>query len=231
MSLLDALNQEDAPKHDGPKFGVIIPAAGASSRFQGFPKKKPFVELEGRAIWLRTVDHFVNRPDVSEVVVVIAADDMEAFREKFRPNLAFLNLTITEGGANRAESVGNGIKALTQTCDYIAVHDAARPLLTKSWINDIFAAAIEHKAVIPGVRVSSTVKSVDSELKITGTVDRSSLMLAQTPQIFAREILESAYATADDISAFTDEASMVEASGTPVFVSQSVADEHQDYDT
>ena len=76
------------------KFAVIIPAAGDSSRFRGFRRKKPFVDLKGRAIWLRTVDHFINREDVSEVVLVLAKDDLEEFRERFRPNLAFMNILV-----------------------------------------------------------------------------------------------------------------------------------------
>jgi len=200
------------------KFGVIIPAAGDSSRFQGFPYKKPFVNLQGRPIWLRTTEHFANRDDVSEVVLVLAADDMADFKERFTPNLIFMPIQIATGGASRAESVRNGIAALTKPCDYIAVHDAARPLLTKKGITELFAAAVEKQAVIPGVPVSSTVKSVDGNGRIQQTVDRSGLMLAQTPQVFRRDVLERAYASVEDASAYTDDAAVVEASGVPVFV-------------
>lgn len=200
------------------KFAVIIPAAGDSSRFQGFRHKKPFVDLKGRAIWLRTVEHFVNRDDVSEVILVLAQDDVEDFKLRFAANLAFLTIQIAAGGTTRAESVQNGLRQLSKPCDYIAVHDAARPLLTKQWITELFAAAEERQAVIPAVPVSSTVKSVDEHGQIQKTVDRTSLMLAQTPQVFRRDILESAYADADDASAFTDEASLVESRGVPVFV-------------
>ena len=202
------------------QFAVIIPAAGDSSRFQGFRQKKPFVRLKGRAIWLRTVEHFANRDDVSEVVLVLAHADMKDFREQFAPNLAFLPIHIVEGGTSRASSVQNGMRALAQPCSYIAVHDAARPLLTKTWITELFAAAQQKGAVIPAVPVSSTVKLVDENGRIQKTVDRSSLMLAQTPQVFRREILETAYAAIDDPAMFTDEASLVEASGQPVFVHQ-----------
>ncbi|MEQ9408870.1 MAG: 2-C-methyl-D-erythritol 4-phosphate cytidylyltransferase [Fuerstiella sp.] len=200
------------------EFAVIIPAAGASSRFSGFRKKKPFVDLKGRAIWLRTVEHFVNRDDVTEVVLVLAEEDLNDFREQFRPNLAFMDILIAKGGASRAESVRNGMRALTKPSDFIAVHDAARPLLTKTWISQIFEAARQKHAVIPGVPVSSTVKKVNAEGAITGTVDRNQLMLAQTPQVFRRRILEQAYQAAPDPSVFTDESSLVEASGQTVFV-------------
>lgn len=200
------------------KFAVIIPAAGDSSRFQGFRHKKPFENLKGRAIWLRTVEHFADREDVSEVVLILAKADMEEFRERFAPNLTFMPIKIAEGGATRAESVRNGMAKLTEPCDYIAVHDAARPLLTKHWLTALFATAKEKHAVIPAVPVSSTVKSVDDGGQIQKTVDRTSLMLAQTPQVFRKDILEAAYAAASDAANFTDEASIVEASGVPVFV-------------
>ncbi|APZ92816.1 2-C-methyl-D-erythritol 4-phosphate cytidylyltransferase [Fuerstiella marisgermanici] len=200
------------------KFAVIIPAAGESSRFRGFRRKKPFVELKGRAIWLRTVDHFINRDDVSEVVLVLAKDDLEEFRERFQPNLTFMNIHIAEGGATRADSVQNGIAALTKPADYIAVHDAARPLLTKAWISELFETAMRKQAVIPAVAVSSTVKKVDDSGRIQQTIDRTHLMLAQTPQVFRTEILKNAYQQAETASGFTDEASLVEATGQPVFV-------------
>lgn len=199
------------------KFAVIIPAAGQSSRFGGH-RKKPFQDLAGRAVWLRTVDHFINRDDVSEVVLVLAEDDIADFKSRFGPNLAFMNVKIVAGGASRAESVQNGIAALDESADFIAVHDAARPLLTKAWVTEIFAAAIQHGAVIPGTPVSSTVKRIDADNNIVETIDRSSLRLAQTPQVFRRDILEAAYAKASDPAAFTDEASLVEASGQLVFI-------------
>lgn len=201
-----------------PKFSVIIPAAGSSSRFHDAYYKKPFASLSGRPVWLRTVEHFVHRDDVAEVVLVLAADDLPDFRQRFAPNLIFMPIQIATGGASRAESVRNGLAALTQTCDFVAVHDAARPLLTPAGISALFAAAAEKQAVIPAIPVHSTVKSVDSDGRIVNTIDRSALMLAQTPQVFRRDLLESAYAATTDASAFTDEASLVEATGVPVFV-------------
>ncbi|MCR9200898.1 MAG: 2-C-methyl-D-erythritol 4-phosphate cytidylyltransferase [Planctomycetaceae bacterium] len=199
------------------KFAVIIPAAGASRRYGG-AQKKTFEELDGRAVWLRTVEHFVHRDDVSEVVLVLAAEDIAEFRQRFAANLTFLDLTITAGGTTRAESVQNGLSALTTEAAYVAVHDAARPLLTKDWVTDVFQAAVDRQAVIPAIAVNSTVKRVADDGRIEVTVDRSPLRLAQTPQVFARELLQHAYETVADPAACTDEASLVEASGHSVFV-------------
>jgi 2-C-methyl-D-erythritol 4-phosphate cytidylyltransferase len=199
------------------KFAVILPAAGESRRFTGFPRKKPFVELKGRAVWLRTAEHFLSRGDVSEVVLVLSPDDIDEFRERFRPNLAFMDITIVSGGACRAESVLNGINGLTQDAEFVAIHDAARPFLTAKWVTELFAAAVFHDAVIPGVPVSSTVKAVDGGI-IQETVDRSGLVLAQTPQVFRKSLLQQAFEAADDLACFTDDASIVEAFGRPVHI-------------
>ena len=201
-----------------PQFAVILPAAGQSSRFRGFQRKKPFVELKGRPIWVRTAEHFLKRPDVSQTILVVAPEDLDWFHETFKANLAFLDLTIVAGGKSRAESVRNGISAIRKPAEFIAVHDAARPLLTARWIDEVFAAAVAHQAAIPGLKISSTVKRVGSDSMISETVDRTNLVQAQTPQVFAAGILQQAFAACRNLAAVTDEASLVEAISRPVHV-------------
>ncbi len=199
-------------------FAVILPAAGQSTRFTGFRKKKPYVELKGRPIWVRTAEHFLNRSDVCQTILVVSPEDLDWFHEHFRANLAFMNITVVAGGASRAESVRNGISAITTDASYIAVHDAARPLLTTRWIDTLFAAAIKYQAVIPGLKVTSTVKRVNSSSAIESTVDRSQLVLAQTPQVFERQLLQKAFATCANLASVTDDASVVEKFGKAVHV-------------
>lgn len=199
-------------------FAVIIPAAGQSSRFVGFDQKKPFVELLGVPIWLRTVDHFVNCEHVVEIVLVLAEEDRSEFETKFAAEIQTRNLTIVSGGASRAESVRNGMQAVQSEAKWLAVHDAARPLLTSEGLNSLFAAALQLGSVIPAVPVTSTVKRINSKQQICETVDRESLRLAQTPQVFRRDVLGNAFESAGDLSSFTDEASLVEASGSTVTV-------------
>src|SRR5690348_691041 len=112
-------------------FAVILPAAGRSSRFTESKRKKPFVELKGRAVWLRSAENFVSREDVVQTIIVVAPDDIEWFKEKFRPNLAFMNIDIVAGGAERFESVQNGLANVRANAEFVAVHDAARPLIVK----------------------------------------------------------------------------------------------------
>jgi len=200
------------------RFGVILPAAGSSTRMTGFQKKKPFLDLKGRPVWVRTAEHFLSRNDVCQTIIAVSPDDLEWFRETYRANLAFMDIQVVAGGASRAESVRNAIQQLGPDVQYIAVHDAARPLLATRWIDEIFAAAEQHKAAIPGLRISSTVKRVAASGRITETVDRTGLVQAQTPQVFERGVLEKAFAICRNLATATDEASMVEAAGHPVQV-------------
>ena len=198
-----------------PEFCVILPAAGKSTRFQGFGKKKPFVELNGVPIWKRTVDVFKARSDVGEIVLVLSDEDIDEFRKIFAGHLDGI-LTVA-GGESRANSVRNGLQASNSELEFVAVHDAARPLIRPFVIDGVFESARQVGAAIPGIPVTSTVKRVDSEQKITGTVERSPLRLAQTPQCFSRKILESSIGAAGaQLESFTDEASIVEANGHEV---------------
>ena len=200
------------------KFAVIIAAAGRSSRFgsQSPREKKVFRELKGRAIWLRSVEAFADRADVAQTIVIVAPDDLDWFKEKYAPNLGFLDLDIVAGGAQRADSVMNALARVQSDIDFVAIHDAARPLMVKQWIDDIFQAAEIHGAAIPATAISSTLKRVDGE-SIVETVPRERLFAAQTPQVFRRELILEAYAKRGDFEA-TDESSLVERLGQAVHV-------------
>lgn len=194
------------------KFAVILPAAGKSSRFGGTARKKVFADLAGRAVWLRSTELFVNRDDVVQTLFVVAADDEEWFREKFRPNLAFLDVEVVVGGAERADSVANALARVKPDADFIAVHDAARPLIAKEWITAVFKAGIEHGAAILATPVTSTVKRVADTTRIVETVPRVDLWMAQTPQVSRRDWLEDAFAKRGSFQP-TDEAQLLERAG------------------
>jgi 2-C-methyl-D-erythritol 4-phosphate cytidylyltransferase len=201
-----------------PRFAVILPAAGKSTRMSGYQKKKPFIELKGRPVWVRTAELFIGRSDVCQTILVISPDDLEWFRETYRANLAFLEIQVVAGGSSRAESVANALAAVADDAEFVAVHDAARPLLVPKWIDSVFSAAITHKAAIPGLPVTSTVKRTTAASTIAETVDRTRLVLAQTPQVFEKHLLRQAFAEFRPLASATDEASMVEAMGHPVYV-------------
>lgn len=199
------------------KFAVIIPAAGKSTRLAMKNRKKVFLEMQGRAVWLRTAEHFVNRDDVTQTLIVVSPEDMEFFKEKYAPNLAFMNIEVVAGGAERSDSVRNGLARVHADVDFVAVHDAARPLLAKEWIDRVFKAAEETGAAIPGVRVTSTLKRVGANGLIETTVSRDGLWEAQTPQVFRRELLMEAFSKQGNLKP-TDEAQLVEHYGHPIAV-------------
>jgi 2-C-methyl-D-erythritol 4-phosphate cytidylyltransferase len=200
------------------KFAVIMPAAGRSSRFKD-KEKKPFATLDGRAVWLRTAELFVNRSDVIQTLLVISPDDLEKFRMRYTANIAFMNVKLVHGGRERWESVGNALKELHDEVEFVAVHDAVRPCVTNELIDAVFAAARTHGAALLATRLSDTIKRVDDKLRVKETVDRQGLWLAQTPQVFRRGLLADAYARRAEIgNDITDDAQLVEAAGHPVNV-------------
>ena len=154
-----------------------------------------------------------------QTILVISPDDLEWFKEKFRPNLAFMDIEVVTGGAERADSVMNGLARVRADVDFVAVHDAARPLIVKDWIDKVFRAAEQHEAAILATPVTSTLKRVDNQQSIEQTVSRADLWAAQTPQVFRRQLLLDAYARRGNLHA-TDEAQLVEQIGRTVKIVQ-----------
>jgi 2-C-methyl-D-erythritol 4-phosphate cytidylyltransferase len=200
-----------------PNFAVILPAAGQSRRFHDKAYKKPFAPLGGRAVWLHSSERFMNRPDVKQLIVVVAAEDRELFDLKFGANIAILGVQVVEGGEHRADSVQRALERVKQEIEFIAIHDAARPCLADTWIDAVFDAARRDGAAILAAPVSATLKRVDQKKHITATVDRESLWEAQTPQVFRRELIIEAYAKRGR-DAVTDDAQLVERLGHAVTV-------------
>jgi len=195
---------------------VIFPAAGRSSRFKD-KEKKPFATLDGRAVWLRCVEFFINRSEVKQSIIVVAPDDQDMFRRRYGANLAFMDLQIANGGAERFESVANALAMLKPEIDFVAVHDAVRPCLTESLVGAVFAKAQEKGAALLALPVQDTLKNVDPKNQVTATVPRKGLWLAQTPQVFRKDWLLEAYGKRASLGKdITDDAQLVEAAGHPV---------------
>jgi 2-C-methyl-D-erythritol 4-phosphate cytidylyltransferase len=207
-----------------PRFAVIIPAAGKSRRFHDQREKKPFATLDGRAVWLRSVELFVTRDDVCQSIVVIAPEDLEMFRRRYTANIAFMNVQLADGGKERFDSVANALQKLKPEAEFVAIHDAARPCLTTELIDAVFARAAKTGAAVLGVPVSDTIKRADNQQRVQGTESRQGLWLVQTPQVFRRDWLAAAYADRSKLGPnITDDAQLVEAAGHPVYLVESNA--------
>ncbi len=209
----------------GKSVAAIICAAGRSRRFSG-KRNKPFVDVAGRAAFLRSVELFEERADVKQVILAISPEDEELVDISWGPNLKFFGVETCLGGAERSDTVRNALKKVHEDIDLVAVHDAARCCVTKELIQALIEAATQHGAAIPAHPVIPTLKQVTDSV-IVKTVDRSGLFEAQTPQVFDRALLQRAYngpghpdSTTSPIS---DDAQLVEALGEEVVIVESDA--------
>jgi 2-C-methyl-D-erythritol 4-phosphate cytidylyltransferase len=204
------------------KVAVLIPAAGSSSRFGGKTRKQ-FSDIDGRAVFMRTIEQFSDRDDVVQIVMAIPESDEELFNIKWSAKVTFYGVKVIIGGAQRYETVGKLLATVKEEAQLIALHDAVRPCVTKKQIDAVFAAAARSGAALLAHRLVGTIKHVDEKTRlITGTVDRSALWEAQTPQVFKKDVILKAYQQRDKITEqITDDAQLVEATGHPVTVVES----------
>jgi 2-C-methyl-D-erythritol 4-phosphate cytidylyltransferase len=193
---------------------AIIVAAG-SSRRMGFDKL--FAEMAGRPVIAQTIAAFENTKAVTAIIIV-TREDRHGDIEKLVREQKFKKIhAVVRGGEHRHDSVRAGLDHLPEEARYVAVHDAARPLVTPEQIERVYEVAREKGAAALAAAVSDTVKRADVDLAVSGSVDRHQLFAMQTPQIFERKVLEDAYRKvfAEKILV-TDEVSAVESNGGKV---------------
>lgn len=200
------------------KFSVLLMAAGRSSRFGG-KEKKPYVNLDGRAVWVRSAELFITRKEVVQTLVVTSPEDDDLFSWRFGAQLAFMNVQKIHGGAERHDSVAAGLAALHPEADFVVVHDAVRPCVTPEQVEAVLATATKTGAAILACPITDTLKRVSEQRTVEATVPREGIWSAQTPQVFRRDWLEQAYAQRAKLAPHaTDDAQLVEAVGHPVTV-------------
>jgi 2-C-methyl-D-erythritol 4-phosphate cytidylyltransferase len=197
--------------------GVVIVAGGSGSR-TGSTELKQFRWVAGKPALLHSVQAFMARDDVAIVVVVLP----KAYAADPPPWLFQCDidrLLVSVGGAERHESVVNGLEDLPEEIRIAVVHDAARPLVTDHTIDRVIAEARKGHGAIAALPVVDTLKEVDESGRVVRTVDRAHLWRAQTPQAFPREMLEQAHIEGrrDRITA-TDDAALLERLGLEVVV-------------
>ncbi len=214
------------------KFCVILPAAGQSSRFSHrkaeladfdspLLRKKQFATMDSAAVWVHSSRHFLDRRDVTQIIIAIADEDRAEFEQKFKSNLVIDNIEVASGGKQRADSIRNCLSKIHSDIDYICVHDAARPCVTDDQVERVFAKAIQTGAAMLACPIADTLKRVDPQtMQITQTVSRTGLWAAQTPQVFRRDWLEQAYKLPNSSDA-TDDCMLIEQLGHKVSVVES----------
>ena len=194
---------------------VIIPAGGTGSRM-GSELPKQMLDLCGKPVLRRTVELFLEQPFEVRVIVSINHSIKDIWLEYCRKNdFVFPSVLIT-GGITRFHSVRKAMKYLPDGA-LAAVHDGVRPFVSQEVIARCYALAATELAVVPVVKVVETVRRLTDAGSIT--VNRDEYRLVQTPQVFDGEVLKQAYSQ-PYTSAFTDDASVVEAWGVPVTLTE-----------
>jgi 2-C-methyl-D-erythritol 4-phosphate cytidylyltransferase len=192
-----------------------ILVAGGSSQRMGFDKL--FAVIAGDPVIAHPIRAFERATSVGEIVVVAREDRHDEIRKISRDRGFKKVLSIVPGGERRQDSVRAGLDRVNRDAKYVAVHDAARPLITPEQIERAFAECRVHGAAALAQPVNDTLKRADAGLLVVGSVDRHQLYAMQTPQIFERKLLEDAYRAVYAENIFvTDEVSAVERLGYKV---------------
>jgi 2-C-methyl-D-erythritol 4-phosphate cytidylyltransferase len=194
---------------------AIIVAAGSSRRI-GFDKL--FEAIAGKPVIAHTIDAFELADSVAEIIVVTRKDRCDEIRKISRDQSFKKVQAIITGGEYRQDSVRAGLENLSRDARYVAVHDAARPLVTPEQIERVFEQCQMHDAAALAEPVRDTLKHAGVDLVVTGSVDRHQLYAMQTPQIFKRGLIEEAYRAIGEGVLATDEVSAVERLGRKVFL-------------
>ena len=195
---------------------AIIVAAGSSRRV-GFDKL--FEIIAGKPVIVHAIGAFENSKSVSDIVVIAREDRRGEIRKLVRNQNWKKVRAIESGGEHRQDSVRAGLSRLGGNVQYVAVHDAARPLVTPEVIERVFQQSRTHGAAALADPITDTLKRANVDLGVSGAVDRDRLYAVQTPQIFERKLLEQAYrAVAEKKLPVTDDVSALELIGAKVML-------------
>ena len=196
---------------------AIIVAAGSGKRFGGDTPKQ-FLRICGKPLLIHTLEKFQKSESVDEIILVLSKDQISDFRFQISDSGLGKLQEIVSGGKTRAESVLNGLKEIdSESAEIVAVHDGARPLVTCEEISKTVEKAKETGAACLVGEVTDTIKEISDD-KIVGTIDRTKLRRALTPQCFRYEILIKAFEENEIGEIATDESFLVEQSGIKVSI-------------
>lgn len=194
-----------------PRVKAVITAGGTSTRYGS--TNKLFEDLYGKPVIKYSVDLFTKMG--FETVIPCHVSFQREVEELFKE---YGNIKVIQGGKSRQESVYNGLKAVGD-CDFVIIHDAARPLIQERTVQKCLETAYQKKSVITAVKATDTIKIIDEANKITATPNRSNLINVQTPQIFEyKKILEAHEKFRNEN--YTDDACLIEAYGGEVYYSE-----------
>jgi 2-C-methyl-D-erythritol 4-phosphate cytidylyltransferase len=193
---------------------AIIVAAGSSTR-TGFNKLQ--AKIAGRPVIQHTLAAFEKAECIDDIIVVCR--EIESTRDSIASGNFKKVRTVIRGGERRQDSVHAGLHELAENSEFVAVHDAARPLITSSEIERVLAVARKHGAAALAAPITDTLKFTDTSQLVRGSIDRQNVFAMQTPQIFRRQLLVEAYEEVKrDSVTVTDEVSAIEHAGGKIVI-------------
>jgi 2-C-methyl-D-erythritol 4-phosphate cytidylyltransferase len=202
------------------RFAVILPAAGRSTRFGG-QSNKLFQKLDGRPVLARTLEAFARRSDVAQIVIATGDAEGVAQCAEYLDASQRAKVKICAGGNCRAESVLCGTRASGEEIEWVAVHDAARPLISQGLIFRVFEAGARYGAAAAALPVHLTVKQAKGPLpaRVEKTLVRDHLWAMQTPQAMRRrDLLEAFEKCPLPLEQVTDDVQLMELAGREVWL-------------
>lgn len=193
---------------------AIILSAGSSTRM-GY--NKMLLKIGTKTVFERSVAAFENCEKINEIIIAAPKESVEEYSEIIKRGCYTKVVAVIPGGGTRQESVKNALCEVSPECEYIAVHDGARPLVKEEYIAAVCEKAFEFDGAVAAVKSIDTLKGVDESGRIVLTVDREKTVQVQTPQIFKKEIILKAHKKAmEDNFEGTDECMLVERLGCSI---------------
>jgi len=194
------------------KIALIITAAGKGLRF-GCPEGKLFAKLNNIPILIHTCRKFTDIPDLDQIIITASPGQTNQFKQVLDQYAVPFDYELVPGGDTRQSSIKKAVECLNRA-DVVMVHDGARPNISKDLICRLIRQAEYFSAVVPGIPVTDTIKSVDEGF-VVSTITRDMIYRVQTPQVFNCALLKKAYELPLDES-ITDDAMLMERLGHPV---------------
>ncbi len=191
---------------------IIITGGGRGKRM-GATIPKQFLLLKGKPILMHTIQCFYQYNPSIAIIVVLPEDQIEFWKNLCKEHDFKIKHQLVKGGSERFHSVKNGLSKVST--EWVGVHDAVRPFVSKNVIANTFLKAKENGAAIPVVSLKESIRKLDKEK--SKAIDRSTFMLVQTPQCFSSIVLKKSYET-EFKNTYTDDASVVEANNVTVLL-------------
>ncbi len=196
-------------------YTVIIVAGGTGSRMQS-KKPKQLELLNHKPVIVYSIEKFLAFNKNIQIIVAMHPDYRQPFVD-IQNYFKMQEITLVQGGETRFHSVKNGLEKVNEQSKIIAIHDAARPLVSINTIKNTFADAEKFGAAIPVIEINESLREIHGE--DSKSVDRRNFKIVQTPQCFKKEILLDAYKQ-NYIESFTDDATVVEAAGNKIHLTE-----------